>query len=237
MEQTLQALLRQRDSPLNEAPRHRYRYSASSTVDDSTELPGAADNSIVNDDVATFDETWPQDQDADEDEVDGLATITNTERGSSSFYGKLFCNTPGVTDRLARAILQHCFPSPNVGSCPSSPQTSRAVPTLRGSYCPLDIISAETPIGCIVHLYSSKSRLELACFATRESSFGTDKDLFRRPRYTIHLHTRGRHHRKLRNGKGKTFRWCRKTLALLVERDLCHFNRARHRHERAPPVE
>ncbi len=88
MEETLQALLRQRSGSSNSVPQHRY--SASSALDEDTELPTAADEPIGHDHVATIEETWPPLEDVDEDEVDGLATITDTERSSSSFYGKLF---------------------------------------------------------------------------------------------------------------------------------------------------
>ena len=90
MEETLQTLLRLRHGPLNEATQHRHRHSASSTLDESTELPAAADESITNDDIATLEETWPEHQDVHEDEVDGLATITDTGKGLSSYYGETF---------------------------------------------------------------------------------------------------------------------------------------------------
>ena len=88
MEGTLQALLQQQECSSNGA--FQYRYSTSSNIDESTELPAAADESTSNNDVATISETWPPREDVDEDEVDGMATITDTDRSSSSFYGTLF---------------------------------------------------------------------------------------------------------------------------------------------------
>ena len=87
VEETLQALVRQQNDGSNVVTQNQYL--ASSTLGENAQPPAAGNDSIGHVDVATFEDTSPPHGVVGEDQVDGLATITDTEQSSSSFYGML----------------------------------------------------------------------------------------------------------------------------------------------------